>query len=336
MKMLAGFSTIENNAAILSAMGLYLIASTPVLRGFLEITIIIFSLSHALSKTGIFMSIGNSSAEYFGEITEPTSYTQRIGTLISTMSLSGLFPTIGGLATWMLLEAFFMQAYFGGAYGIIAIVVGSVIAMGEGMATGGMMKILSFGTLFGRAVKKKSGMGGVTLSVLGILLVAAFAFSVFIIPSAFISGLPGVFVFNGFMITSAFGNGVFGLVSPDYIIILITVFSLVAFSVFRKPKLRDAPVWNGGSVKAETFTSYAYSNNIRMMLRRILRTNLGTEGRTASIIDVFWLVMNDIGSGYRKFCRFITLKFMNSSISWYMVYMIAAFMTVLLVSVLIY
>lgn len=336
MKMLAGFSTIENNAAILSAMGLFILASTPILREFLEITIIIFSLSHSLSKTGVFMSIGNSSVEYFGELAEPTSYTQRIGTFISTMSLSGLFPTIGGLATWMLLEAFFMEAHFGGAFGIIAIVVGSVIAMGEGMATGGMMKIMSFGTIFNRAVKRKSGIGGITLSGLGILLILLFALSIFIIPSAFISGIPGVLIFNGFMITSAFGPADFGLISPDYIIVLITIFSLIAYSVFGKPRTRDAPVWDGGSGSMEKFTSYAYSNNIRMMLKRILRTNFGGEGKSASIIDVFWLVMNDVGSGYRKFCKFITLKFMNSSISWYMIYMIAAFMTVLLISVLIY
>ena len=46
MKMLAGFSTIENNAAILSAMGLYLLASEVVLRQFIFATIIIFALSH--------------------------------------------------------------------------------------------------------------------------------------------------------------------------------------------------------------------------------------------------------------------------------------------------
>lgn len=336
MKMLAGFSTIENNAAILAAMGLYIIASTPVLRDFILATILIFSLSHSVSKTGLFMSIGNSSGEYFGEDRGPTTYSQRIGTLITTMSLSGLFPTIGGLATWMLLESFFMEAYSGGPSGITAIVIGSVIALGEGMATGSMMKILSFGNVFNRTHERKAGAGHLILSGTGLLLIGLFAASTLLIPAAFVSGVPSVLVFNGFTITSAFGPADFGLVSPDYVLALIVAFSAAAYAAFGKPRTREVPVWNGGSVAVDPYTSYAYSNNIRLMLRRILRTKPGIYGRSATVINIFWLIMADIGKGYRALCRFITLKVMNSSIGWYMVYMIAAFMVVLIISVEVY
>lgn len=336
MKMLAGFSTIENNAAILSAIGLYIIASSPTLRGFILVTIIIFSLSHAVSKTGLFMSIGNSQGEYFGEQEAPTTYSQRIGTIITTMSLSGLFPTIGGLATWMLLESFFMEAYFGGPAGMTAIVTGSIVALAEGMATGSMIKILSFGNIFRHEPGKKREPGQEVLSGTGLLLIILFAVSLLFIPSEFKSGIPAVLVANGFMIVSSFGQGVFGLISPDYVLVLLLLFSLMAYFAFGRPKARTVPVWNGGAVPVDPYTSYAYSNNIRLMLHRVLRTKTGIYGHSSTAIDIFWLIMNDIGKGYRGLCRFVTLKVMNSSIGWYMAYMIVAFMVILLVSVTVY
>lgn len=337
MKMLGGFSTIENNAAILSAIGLLIIASTTTLHDFILFTILIFSLSHSVSKTGLFMSIGNFRGEFFGEDDSATTYSQRVGTILATMSLSGLFPTIGGLATWMLLESFFMQAYLGGPAGMTAILIGSVLALGEGMATGSMMKILGFGNIFSHKVTRERTIGHNMVAATGFLIVALFAFSVLIIPAAFRSGIPGVLVFNGFMITSAFGPNIFGLVSPDYVLALIAAFSVLAFATFGRPKkVRKVPVWNGGSMPVDYYTSYGYSNNIRLMLRRILRTESSPEGLTTTAIDVFWLVMTDIGKGYRGFCRFVTLRVMNSSISWYMVYMILAFMVALILSVTVY
>lgn len=337
MKMLAGFSTIENNAAILSALGLLVIASTPTLHEFILLTVIILSLSHSVSKAGLFMSIGNFPGEFFGENPAPTTYSQRIGTILTTLSLSGLFPTIGGLATWMLLESFFMQAYFGGPAGMTAILMGSVIALGEGMATGSMMKILSFGNIFSHKVSRERDHGQEIVSATGILIVALFALSILIIPSAFRSGMPQIFIFNGFMITSAFGPNMFGLISPDYIIALITAFSGLAFVAFGRPRRsRTVPIWNGGAVPVDNYTSYAYSNNIRLMLGRILRTRSNAGGHATTAIDVFWLIMNDLGRGYRSFCKFVTLKVMNSSIAWYMVYMILAFMVALILSVTVY
>jgi hypothetical protein len=55
-----------------------------------------------------------------------------VGGMLIAMSLSGLFPTIGGLATWMLLESLFMGAYTGGIIGIASIAAGVVIAIGGG------------------------------------------------------------------------------------------------------------------------------------------------------------------------------------------------------------
>ena len=72
------------------------------------------------------------------------------------------------------------------------------------------------------------------------------------------------------------------------------------------------------------------------MLRRVLRTKTGAFGNAVTVIDVFWLIMTDIGKGYRAVSKFITLRVMNSSIGWYMIYMIAAFLVIMLIAVLAY
>ncbi len=336
MKMLGGFSTIENQAAILIAFGLYLISSNPLIREFTLFTVLIYTLSHAISKTGLFLSIGSIRGEYFGETRSPGDRWMRIGTLLSTASLSGLFPTLGGLAVWMLLESFFMQAYLGGYIGIIAIIVGSVIAISEGMATGAMMKILSFSTLF-RAKKGEAPLiQTITVFAVGLTLVVLFMISVLLVPAIFRGGLPSVLVFNGFTIESRFSTGDFGLVSPVYIASLISIFSVVSFAVFRKPSYRTAEVWNSGRPITGEYTSFAYANNIRLMLRKILRTRIKNNNISVSVIDVFWFAMNAMGRSYRKMCMIIGRKFMNSSIGWYLLYMIVAFMFVTVIAVLFY
>lgn len=334
MKMLAGFSTIENNAAILSAMGLYMIVTTSVLREFVAITILLFSLAHSLSKTGIFMSIGNTDAEYFGQIDHPTSSSQRFGTFMAGMSLSGILPTIGGLGTWMLLEAFFMQAYLGGVVGIISIIVGSVVALSEGMATGGMMKVFAFGTLFRKTRSRKATPGEIILAFVGISTIGLFAVSTLFFPPSFISGMPSIGILKGTMILSKFGPADFGLTTPDFLLGIVAAFSLGIYALIGKPVTREVPVWHGGGDEyMEPYTSYTYSNNIRLLMRRLLKTNFEKDGTANTLVDRFYLLMVRIASGYREFSKFVILNVMNSSIGWYMIYMIAGFLAVILVSV---
>lgn len=336
MKMLGGFSTIENQAAILTAFGLYLVTPNHILKEFVLATIIIFALSHAVSKTGLFLSIGSTRGEYFGEERAAEDRWMRLGTLLSTISLSGLFPAIGGLAVWMLLESFFMQAYLGGYIGIMAIIVGSIIAISEGMTTGAMMKILAFSALFRSRKGSASRVETVTIFSVGVTILVLFAISVLLVPEVFRGGIPSVLVFNGFTIESKFSASDFGLLSPDYVLTLITIFSLVAYAVFRRPGARTAEVWNSGRAVSSEYTSFAYANNIRLMLRRVLRTKVGNDNQPVSVIDVFWFAMNSIGRGYRRMCMIAARKFMNSSIGWYMIYMIVAFMVVIILAVVLY
>jgi formate hydrogenlyase subunit 3/multisubunit Na+/H+ antiporter MnhD subunit len=330
MKMLGGFSTIENNGSILSALGLLLIVQQDIFRIFVILTIIIFSFAHSLGKTGLFLTVGSTKGEYFSQVSAGGSRWVSAVSIISFASLSGLFPTLGGLATWMLLESFFMEAYLGGFIGIIAIVVGSVIAMGEGMATGAMIKMASFTQLYPKTRTDRPG--GMTIFLVGSIIILLFLASPIVFPAVLKGSVSGTLVFYGFTIESRFGPADFGLISPLYIAGVIGAFTLLAYAIFGKPRERAVPAWNGGRQELTVYTSYSYSSNIRLMLRRILRTHVTSGSQPVSVVDIFWNTMMAVARSYRNMARRITLGVMNSSIGWYMVYMIVAFMVVLLIS----
>ena len=325
MKVLGGFSTMENNGAILCAMGLYVSVTDTILREFLLSAIIIFAMAHSIAKSGLFLSIGSTRSEYFGE-KSARKRGHDLGTLLIVMSLSGLFPTIGGLAVWMLLESFFMGAYIHGIIGIASISVGSVIALAEGFGSAAMLKLFYFsgGNNVENKVNRKEKD---VLLFTGIILVALFLISTLLILPEYVAGLPSVLVFNGFTVESSVTGSDFGLVSPVYVFSLVALFSFIAFALFGRPKGRVVPRWEGGITTLENYTSSGYSNNIRIMLRSILRTKISED--RISVNNIFWSFMVFSGRAYRKFGGFFGRKFMNSSVSWYMIYMIIAFIFVL-------
>ena len=73
---------------------------------------------------------------------------------------------------------------------------------------------------------------------------------------------------------------------------------------------------------------------MRMMLRKILRTSYQGEKRMLTITDVFWFSMISVSRLYRKFSKRVTYGLMNSSIGWYMIYMIIGFMVILIIAAL--
>ena len=330
-KMLAGFSTVESNGVILSSIGFYMIANTPLLREFALATIVVFALSHSISKSLIFSGIGASGVESFSEKNPSGDSKLKAGMLLGTASMAGLFPTIGGLGTWMMLEMFFMGAVEPGFLGIISIAAGSLLALGEGFAFGAMMKVLRF-TSMGSGKARIDPVQRQSLYFMGILLVATFAVSPFFMFSVFMGGVPSVLVFNGLTIESMYNGTDFGLISPDYILALISIFTVSAIAIFGRPTGRTVPVWNNGRDNFDPYNSYAYSNNIRIMLKKILRTDMGHNTQRIAMADVFWIFTVQSSKAYRRFARWFTLKIMNSSIRWYMIYMVVAFIFVLLVA----
>jgi hydrogenase-4 component B len=334
MKMLGGFSTIENNGSILAAIGLYVVLGESVLKTYLLAVILIFALAHSVAKTGLFIGIGTTRKESFSEVDSKKSSPLTLGWFLVTMSLSGLLPTIGGLGTWMLLESFFMGAYQYGLIGIASVVAGSMIALAEGLASASMMKMLSFSQVHGHPKGGLKNLEGYVLFATGGILVLLFVLANFLVQPQFISGLPSVLVYNGFTIQSRFNAADFGLISPLYVLILIVFFTLAAYIVFdrRRRKPRVVPRWNGGVDFDQYYTSFAYASNIRLMLKGILRTRVRDGSRQMSVVDVFWSSMQSFAFGYRRFSKQFAYRVMNSSITWYMIYMIVAFMLVLVLA----
>ncbi len=328
MKSLGGFSTIENNGTLLSAIGLYVAINNNILRTFVLISILIFAMAHSIAKTGLFLTIGNTGTEYFSGVSENNGILNQVGKFFILSSLSGLFPGLGGLGTWMILESFFMGAFLQGTIGISSIIGGSLLAMGEGFATAAMFKVYYF-TDNRNNKKNKNSLETYTIFSTGALLVFLFLISFLLIGKEYISGIPNVLIFNGFMIESRFSSVDFGLLSPLYIAFIILIFTLLAYIIFGKPKTRSVKRWNTGIENNEIYNSFIYSSNIRLMLKKILKTHSGKN--ELETVDVFWYFMIRTASSYRKLTKYISYKIMNSSISTYMIYMIIAFISIIVI-----
>jgi len=91
--------------------------------------------------------------------------------------------------------------------------------------------------------------------------------------------------------------------------------------------------WNSGIPINERYTSFAYSNNIRLMLKRVLQKGLNESQQEQYLVpDIFWNKMNEFAISLRKYSRSFSRHFMNSSILWYMIYMIISFLAIVLLA----
>lgn len=324
VKGLPAFSTIENNGAILTSIGAYMILPNSTLGYFALYTVIVFAFAHSIAKTGIFLISGSVEGEDLDHIQSIRNKLGKIGGILLTSSMSGLLPNIGGVATWSLLQTLFMEAY--AFHSFIPIIVGSIVAMGEGFATGAMIKFISFTQIF----KGKEGRN-VKLFVpflVGLFVLFSGSLSYVFYPKIFIGGVQSLGVINGLLIFSKLSpTKIFGGISPLYVLFLIGIFSVITLAIFGKPKVRRTEVWNNGVKKVESYTAFAFANNIRMMLTKLLRTKIYLHSLETSA-DIFWEFMYRLSKKYVDFSKSLARSYMNSDIMWYMIYMIIAFIIV--------
>jgi formate hydrogenlyase subunit 3/multisubunit Na+/H+ antiporter MnhD subunit len=335
-KMLPGFSTIDSNGGILVGLGLLVATVSQYERGFLISAVLLFALSHSISKTGLFMISGYSKERTFIQYSGNKNFASVVGSILVASSLSGLLPTIGGVAVWMLLESLFMQSVQFQILGVFSIIIGSLVALGEGLITGSMIKFVSFTQLL---KERGNGISGLSFPVLssGIIIVLFGIISTLLVNHSFLSGNILVGIPYGVLLTTSLNPGsVFGVISPLFVFLLVVIFSLIALGIFGYPKVRRATVWNGGVPLDSKYTSFAYSNNIRVMLKKIL-TPFSMEIETEDgVVNVFWDTIISIGGLYRKVARSFTYAVMNSSMTWYVAYIIAAFTLALIIGVAVY
>lgn len=329
-KLLLGYSTIENNGAILVAVGLLITNLSGVLNIFLISTILMLSLAHSIAKTGLFLMSGSFTDEDMDKIDDRKDLFSAIGNILVSTSLSGLLPTIGGVAIWMLLESLFITATTSSlGIAVPALIIGSLIAAGEGIVSGAMIKFISFTQLFKNGeARQPSNIYPVLLA--GIFTVVLGIGSIFLINSAFITGHIQVGIPNGLLIASLTGsNETFGAIAPVFILVIITIFTLLALLLFGKPKFRRAPVWNNGVKDVAKYTSFAFANNIRIMMGKIFRTDQYSLYKDNVTRNIFWdSIIVKYSKHYKDIARCMTWMFMNSSMRSYVSYLVIAFIFV--------
>lgn len=331
VKGLLAFSTIENNGSILTAIGV--LFSAPTMREVAYSVVLIFALAHSLAKAGLFMVSGGINGDSLTQGGRRKSAEVIVGETILVISMSGLLPTIGGVAVWGNLEMLFAYASVlrTNITALILIAAGAMVAVGEGFATGALVKLFSFTSLFSEPPRRDERREGWTYSMLGS---AALVVILGISSSSFFplrGGAQSLGIPEGtLLVMQGIPGETFGAISPLMVTSLITLFATASFLAFGRPKVRRTRPWNNGR-DGEYYTAFAFSNNVRMMLRSILRFRPWETSGT--VTNVFWLILYRLGKGIATLSRKFGRTFMNGSVAWYMLYMILAFIIVFLLSV---
>lgn len=313
------FSTAENNGAILAGIALYM-----AFRGeeFL-LAPIILAFAHSLAKTGLFLSVGLQEAESMSLAKKLRG--QELGLALLAASMSGLLPTLGGVGSWLLFENLFISAYL--LHSVVSTVIiasGFAVAMGEGLATALNVRFINYTSVFKKNNDKISMIELLPILLSGALvLVLGFTVVYSVYPSKASIPLLGMLL-DSVMLTQYNGNG-FGGIDPLYVAVLVQVLSLVSLLAFGKPKTRRVRTWNSGVRDQEEYAAFAMANNIRLMLRKVL----GYKAGQLYVVDVFWAFMHRVAVGLSKFGRAFGSWLINSSISWYVIYIMVVLILVL-------
>jgi len=324
-KALLGFSTIENSGAFLTLVGVFLTAPTHLLSMFALISAAVYILAHTLSKTGLFLLAGMTESDPSSHSEKAVGSLSLSGAIVLTASMSGLLPTVGGVATWALLQSLFMEAYvLHSSLAVFPIVAGSVVAMGEGFAMSTMLKFVLFSGVF-----RKGGLRGVTRSVtvlaVGLTVLAAGSLIYLAYAPFLVSNTLGVYG----IIASKFAGEPFGGVSPLYTLLLPLILAVLVFAFTGKPKTRRSEVWNGGTAIDDRYTPFAYSTNVRLMLGKVLFTRVRNDA--VEVSNASWLILYRLSTLFAILSKTLSRTYMNSRLGWYVVYMVAALIVVTLV-----
>jgi hydrogenase-4 component B len=325
-RLLLGYSTIENNGAILVAVGLLIANVSATLTNFVIYTVLMLCLAHSVSKTGLFLMSGSLNNKDMDKISNKKDLTTIVGNILLSSSLSGLLPTVGGVAIWMLIESLFITATASKLWlAVTALIIGGLIALGEGIVSGAMVKFVSFTQLFKRNKAEKPVNTYPTLFA-GVLVFLLGVGSVLLINPVFVTGKTEVGIPNGFLLQSLTGSGAsFGAIAPFFVAVLIALFTLFAFLSFGKPDLRRSSGWNNGVEDVTQYTSFAFANNIRILMGKILRTDSYALSKDDSTQNIFWNLIVKYARNYRDVARCVTWTFMNSSMRSYVSYLVIAF-----------
>ena len=301
-KGLPAYSTIENNGLILVALGVALVAQAEgleVLAIFALFAAFFQAFAHAVTKAALFLFAGDveravgtfdlSRARGAIKGSDPLASGAAV---VAALSLAAAPPLAGFVSEWMILESLFQSYRFSEpALQFIGLLAGAVVALAAGLVLVAMVKFVGFTTLYRPRPEARAervpGLGTpiaalaavvVGLGVLSPPILVFLAPSVSVLYGSAVAAPVGglLAIPNGWSIVS--GSPLFGILSPPALPFAFAIGALPAiayYGVGRRRAPRRVPSWNGGRAAApdsQTYTSFAYSTGLRLMLPSLLGT----------------------------------------------------------------
>ncbi len=352
-KMLPAYSTVENSGAMIMLVGLFIswkFYGNLHLEIFILLGILVYATAHAWAKSAVFVFAGISHdfnlSHQTGSKLTPFG---KLSGAVAVISLMGLAPIGGGIGEWFLLESLFISS--SSSYltlAVISILAGSLAALGAGITIPTFTKFFNY--LSTRREKEIHGteING-PISTAGILIISISILSPgFIYMYSYLSSsivglsVPLIFLSNlkdipyPFLIYSpSLNGGFFGFMSPVFIILFISLATLIVVPFSVSKRRRVLPVWNGGIEQEGIFNSFAYANVLRIIMKKVY---LSREEKKSGLylertFDVFWLIIVDIAKIFSVISRKFARSFMNGRINIYIIYIMIAFFAVLIMLV---
>jgi hydrogenase-4 component B len=288
-----GFSSVEHGGIALIGLGVALVGQASHLpelaaAGLLAGTLHVFM--HGIAKTLAFLAsarteaaVGTDALEPLGGLSTRLPRTT-VGFAVAILTLAAMPPLGGFVSEWFTLEALLQAFRIDDTLArLLMALAGALLALTAGLGLLAFAKLL--GTVFfGRPRREIDHVHEAPGPAAGMILLTGAALGLGVAAPWEIrwlgSGLRDVLGFD--LATTTVGHPLvlgpvfpgFSVLAPTWLAVSLVAFSLLAVLLVRvlaRPRVRRAPVWvsgTAGSLAARQYTPAAYSNPVRVVLRR--------------------------------------------------------------------
>ena len=364
LRTVPAYSTVEYNGMILCAAGFSALAATgpgkslEYLSLFAGAAAVVLTLSHALAKALFFLSLGDAADESgalrfadLRSIWKNVGKMPGLGIMVAGLSFAAVPPLIGYSGEWMLIEATFQSFRFHTfAERFVASFSGVFLALAMGLTAFAMARYIGY-IVLGNDDPPSTAPSGPARRRPAMLVRAVELVLILLVPATGI-GLPAVLRWSGFgtllggllgvprPLLLVSGTPTFGVLSPTFFAVVILVLSGIPLAVWarRRRSFRRVGAWSGGlePVGRERFTSDAFAQILQHILRFYTRARAREEGGSVSLQtrDALERIWRGLARLSDTVATAVSRVYMNGRISWYVTYILAVFVIVLLVATL--
>lgn len=359
VRLLPAYSTVENNGMILSAIGFYALARSfpgtilSYLADFALAASLVIALSHTFAKTLLFLSLGHAKEAYnVQQIEEARGIWSGVGRIpalgivVSALSFSAFPPLIGYAGEWMILETIFQSYRFpSSAVAFFGALAGVLTALAIGLIGFAMIKLIGY-TALGYDHGRKSRnipnglMHGVEIALILLLGGCGVGLPLVILTLGYRGLLTGLLGVPAPLLLAS-GQPIFGVISPTFIAIIMTVLLLIPLGIFLRGRRRVRTVhsWNGGLRLAENefFSAPAYSEILEHVLRSFYHTReIKTAARSSiEVEDIMIRPTRALTRLVQKIGEGEALVLMNGKISAYVTYILVLFVLAFIIGMIV-